>query len=70
MSVPYRGCLIDPKIYELRDVVGFSVDLWVFDCRRYTDNSYFMKPHTFATKEQAMEAAIQNGRRAVDLYLR
>jgi len=70
MPIPYkRHFSIDPRVYELRDVCGFSAEVYVFDWRNYTDNRYLFKPHVFQTKDAALRAAIEAGRQAADLYL-
>jgi hypothetical protein len=69
MSVHYKRCLIDPKINKLRGIEGFAVsEIWVFNPRDYTDNRFFMVRPIFQTHAEALEAAMQAGRQAVDCY--
>jgi len=66
MVLHYKHHLIDPRIYGLRDDRGFSAEVYVFDCHTSTDTRFLLDPHVFATREEAVQAALQAGQKAID----
>lgn len=66
MCIHYKNHLIDPKIHKLRDADGYSAEVYVFDCRQYTETRLIFEPHVFPTEERALQAAVQVGRNAIN----
>lgn len=67
MSVPYKGCLIDPRAYELADGSGWGAEVYVAeDDGGDTVDTRFVLRGVYPSKEAALEAALETGKREVD----
>jgi hypothetical protein len=62
----YKGFVIEAHVHELKDG-GFSAEFFIEEHDSAGVNvTQFYVPNTFATKESAVEAAIQGGREKID----
>jgi hypothetical protein len=63
----YKGYVIVARSYQQQDG-GFSAELWIeeHDASGVTETQFHL-PDTFPTPESAIEAAIQAGRRKIDV---
>ena len=67
MSCQYKGLLIDPRAYELRDGGGWIAEVYVAeDIGPDTIDTQFVLSGIFPTREAALEAALGAGKREVD----
>jgi hypothetical protein len=71
MSNRYRGHWIDPRAYELADGSGWSAEVYVaWDEGEDTIDSRFSLKEQFATRDAALDAAGQVGKRQVDIHIK
>ena len=63
----YKGYVIEARSYQQQDG-GFSAELWIEenDASGVTATQFYL-PATFPTQELAIEAALQAGRRKIDM---
>jgi hypothetical protein len=63
----YKGYVIEARSYQQQDG-GFSAELWIeeHDASGVTETQFYL-PATFPTQELAIEAALQAGRRKIDM---
>lgn len=67
MAQRYKGRLIDPRAYELRDDSGWTAEVYVAeDIGPDTIDTQFVLPGVFPTREAALDAAVGAGKRKVD----
>jgi hypothetical protein len=67
MSQQYKGRLIDPRALELKDGGGWSAEVYVAeDIDSETVDTRFILRGVFPTKQAALEAAVEVGKREVD----
>ena len=66
----YKGYVIEARSYELKDG-GFSAEFSVeeHDSSGVTETQFYL-PDAFPTQESAIEAALQAGRRKIDVGFR
>jgi hypothetical protein len=63
----YRGCWVDPRVYELADGSGWSAQVYVaHDVGVETVDTQWILKGKFPTREAAHEAALAAGKRKVD----
>jgi len=67
----YKGRFIDPRVYELRDVPGWTAEFSIeeHDGIGVTETMFFL-PGTFLSKQSAIDAAIQSGQHKIDTGFR
>jgi hypothetical protein len=67
MSQEYKGRIIDPRSFELKNGSGWSAEVYVAeDIGSETVDTRFILRGIFPTKEAALEAAVEVGKREVD----
>lgn len=67
MSELYKGCWVDPRAYELSNGSGWDAEVYVAeDVGPETIDTRYSLTGTFLTREAAIEAALNVGKRKVD----
>ena len=67
MREPYKGCFLDPKVFELRDNSGWTAEVYVAENEGndVIDTRFILKG-IFPSEEAARKAAIRAGMQVVD----
>src|SRR6184192_2411511 len=67
MSERYKRCIIDPRVYELRDGSGWTAEVYVAHDlgSEVIDYPFFLR-EKFDSREAALAAAISVGKKKVD----
>ena len=71
MSEIYKGCVIDPRAFELRDGSGWTAEVYVAEyiAPDILDTPFFLKD-AFLTREAALAAEVLTGKHEVDKGIR
>lgn len=71
MSEHYKGCVIDPRAYELSDGTGWTAEVYVAeDVGSDTIDTQLLLKDIFLTKDVALAAGLAVGRGEVDRRIR
>jgi hypothetical protein len=62
----YKGYVIEARLSELKDAFSAEFSIEEHDGNGVTETQFYL-PDTFPTRESAFEAAIQAGRRKIDV---
>jgi len=67
MAEAYKGCVIDPRAFELRDGSGWTAEVYVAEyiAPDTLDTPFFFRG-VFPTREAALTAAVLTGKREID----
>ena len=67
MSSHYKGRIIDPRVFELKDSQGWTAEVYVTEDEGgdTVDSRYILKGK-FSSEDAARNAALQAGKRVVD----